>query len=195
MKTFAAKSWLLTLSACIGVISMAAAQPATKARRITASQSKPFGWPTYRPVTHSKPIPEVKVIQYLLRNQGYFKRQPDGIFHKDTARAVRAFQRNKRLKADGIVGAQTWQPLLLRLRKGDRGDAVRALQTILRETTGHEAQYLTRDLPVDGFFGSQTEKALGIAQEVANWFEKRAVVDGIAGPQIWSILLGGGSQP
>jgi peptidoglycan hydrolase-like protein with peptidoglycan-binding domain len=159
------------------------------------SQFSRFKWPTYRQVAHSTPVPEVKVIQFLLRNQGFFKRQPDGIFHADTASSVRAFQRAKGLKVDGIVGSQTWKPLLLRLKKGDRGDAVRALQTILRETTGHEAQYLTRDLPVDGVFGAETEKALRIAQDEANWFEKRAVVDGIAGPQIWSILLDGKYQP
>lgn len=197
VKTPVAKFQLiaLTIGVCVSTTIVALAQPVTKARRITAAQFKPFTWPTYRQVAHSTPVPEVKAIQFLLRNQGLFKRQPDGIFHDYTAHTVRAFQRVKALQVDGIVGPQTWQPLLLRLKKGDRGDAVRALQIILRETRGHEAQYLTRDLPVDGIFGSQTEKTLRIAQEQANWFEQRAVVDGIAGPQIWSVLLDGRYQP
>ena len=156
----------LTLGACMGMMSVAFAQPATKARRITPAQIKAFQWPIYRQVAHSTPVPEVKVIQFLLRNQGFFKRQPDGNFHDYTANAVRAFQRAKGLKVDGIVGSQTWQPLLLRLKKGDHGDAVRALQTILRETTGHEAQYLTCDLPVNGIFGSATEKTQPVAVQL-----------------------------
>lgn len=182
----------LVLGATIGMGGFASAQPATKARRITAAQAKSFKWPIYRQVTSAKKVPEVKVIQYLLRNQGFFKGQPDGIFGPSTARSVQAFQRSKGLKADGVVGAQTLRPLVLRLKRGDKGDAVRALQTLLRETTGHEGQYLSRDLPVDGIFGFETESTLRFAQEEANWFEKRAVVDGIAGTQVWSILLGAG---
>jgi lysozyme len=35
----------------------------------------------------------------------------DGDFRGETAKAVRAFQRSRRLKADGIVGAKTWAAL------------------------------------------------------------------------------------
>lgn len=185
----------LGLHAFIAAPHLAHAQPATKARRIVATEFQRYQWPKYRQVAQTTSVPQVKVIQFLLRNRGFYKRQPDGVFGQYTAHAVRAFQRAHRLKVDGSVGAQTWRPLLLRLKKGDRGDAVRALQTMLRQTTGHEAQYLTPNLPVDGIFGAQTENALRIAQEQANWFEKRAEVDGIAGPQIWSLILAERYQP
>ena len=197
MKTSAATLRLvaLMLFVVVSTLSVAPAQTATRARRITEAQAKPYKWPTFRQVKSKTSVPEVKVIQFLLRNQGYFNRRPDGIFGNYTTSRVRAFQRAKRIKSDGIVGPQTWRHLLLRLRKGDRGDAVRALQTILRQTTGHEAQYLTPNLAVDGIFGDSTEEALRIAQEAANTIEKRAAVDGIAGPQIWSILLADSHEP
>ncbi|MBO0999558.1 peptidoglycan-binding protein [Bacillus sp. SD075] len=34
--------------------------------------------------------------------------KPDGIFGKGTAAAVKAYQKRKKLSADGIVGAKTW---------------------------------------------------------------------------------------
>lgn len=184
-----------SLSAFLAAPHFAPAQSASKARRVANAEFGRFKWPTYRQVKTSTSVPQVKVIQFLLRNRGFYKSQPDGVFGANTAHAVRAFQRANSLKSDGVMGAQTWRLLLLRLKRGDGGDAVRALQTMLRETTGHEAQFLTRDLPVDGVFGAQTENALRIAQESANWFEKRAVVDGSAGPQIWSIILANGAQP
>ena len=179
----------LVLGSSIGLTSVVLAQPATKARRITVAQYKSYKWPTYRQVYSAKRVPEVKVIQYLLRNQGFFKGQPDGIFGTNTARSVQAFQRAKGLKADGVVGAQTWRHLLLRLKRGDKGDAVRALQTTLRQITDHVAEPVMPDLPVDGIFGFKTEEAVRTAQEHLNWPEKRVAVDGIAGPQLWSFLV------
>ncbi len=178
-----------SLSVLAAVLQSSSAQPANHSRRITSTEARKLHWPAYHQVKTKTSVPQVKAIQFLLRNRGFYKSQPDGIFGSSTAQAARAFQRANKLKVDGIVGAQTWPTLLLRLKKGDRGDAVRALQIMLRQTTGHEAQFLTPDLPVDGIFGAQTEKALRIAQEQANWFEKRAEVDGIAGPQIWSLIL------
>ena len=36
----------------------------------------------------------------------------DNIFGKDTEKAVKAFQKKKGLKADGIIGPKTWIKLL-----------------------------------------------------------------------------------
>lgn len=164
------------------------AQSATTARRISKADAQSFAWPTLS-VNNAFSLPSVKAIQFLLRNRGYFASQPDGRFGSGTARAVRNFQRANNLKADGVVGAQTWPFLLLRLKHGDHGDAVRALQILLRTEVGPDGQLFTPDLPVDGIFGDQTSYALHLAQAEANRKQPGFHVDNLAGPQTWSALL------
>lgn len=50
---------------------------------------------------------EVKKIQEVLKEQGYYNGNVDGIFGSGTQRAVIAFQRAKGLTADGIAGKDT----------------------------------------------------------------------------------------
>ena len=50
---------------------------------------------------------KVKQVQQRLKNWGYYKGSIDGIYGSGTVRAVRAFQQNNKLTADGIVGAAT----------------------------------------------------------------------------------------
>lgn len=53
----------------------------------------------------------VKTLQAHLNNLGFDTGTPDGIFGPKTAAAVKAFQKSKGLKADGIVGPKTWGAL------------------------------------------------------------------------------------
>lgn len=55
---------------------------------------------------------EVELMQTGLRRAGFLNSAPDGIFGNDTATAVKAFQRDVGLTADGIVGNNTWNSLL-----------------------------------------------------------------------------------
>jgi predicted chitinase len=55
--------------------------------------------------------PGVKAVQQQLKAQGYLTGAADGIFGPATAEAVKAFQRDHGLEADGIVGPQTRQML------------------------------------------------------------------------------------
>lgn len=50
---------------------------------------------------------EVKQIQTKLRDWGYYKGNVDGIYGSQTYEAVKAFQRNNGLTADGIAGPKT----------------------------------------------------------------------------------------
>jgi peptidoglycan hydrolase-like protein with peptidoglycan-binding domain len=52
----------------------------------------------------------VRVLQRLLVSQGYMTRV-DGNFGALTEVAVKAFQSQRQLKVDGIVGAITWEQL------------------------------------------------------------------------------------
>jgi len=50
-------------------------------------------------------------LQYRLQILGYYQGKLDGIFGPKTAQAVKKFQRDYGLAADGIAGKQTWQVL------------------------------------------------------------------------------------
>jgi len=51
--------------------------------------------------------PSVSKMQSSLRELGYFKQTPSGVFDGNTSEAVRAFQRDHFLDEDGILGPQT----------------------------------------------------------------------------------------
>ena len=54
---------------------------------------------------------DVKTLQTALNEAGYDCGKVDGIFGKNTQKAVKAFQKDKGLKVDGIVGRNTWTAL------------------------------------------------------------------------------------
>lgn len=55
---------------------------------------------------------QVKVLQWLLNENGYSAGKVDGIFGTNTKSAVRAYQKAKGLDDDGVVGKNTWTKLL-----------------------------------------------------------------------------------
>ncbi|MCM3596881.1 L,D-transpeptidase family protein [Metabacillus idriensis] len=54
---------------------------------------------------------EVKQLQQLLTSKGFNTKGIDGIFGNNTDKAVRSFQKSKKLTADGIVGPNTRKAL------------------------------------------------------------------------------------
>jgi len=55
---------------------------------------------------------QVKVLQWLLNENGYGAGNADGIYGNNTLKAVKAYQKAKGLTVDGIVGKNTWAKLL-----------------------------------------------------------------------------------
>jgi len=55
---------------------------------------------------------QVRVLQWLLKDGTLYAGNIDGIFGKQTEKAVKAFQQAHALEADGIVGRKTWKALL-----------------------------------------------------------------------------------
>jgi len=55
--------------------------------------------------------PEVEKIQKKLKERGLYNGPIDGIFGGGTEAAVRKFQADNNLQADGVVGAKTWEAL------------------------------------------------------------------------------------
>ena len=182
---------VLLLGALAGAPAVSRAQSYDNAHQIKASQAKDFAWPTYKK-GGAQSKAKVMALQYLLRNRGFYKSKVDGVFGDQTVAAARNFQRAKGLTADGVVGPQTWPVLLLRLRKGDRGDAVRALQIALRGVTGATGgpdAHVFIGQETDGVFGASTRKNVLKYQKYWNDDVLRTV-DGVIGPRTWGALLG-----
>ena len=139
---------------------------------------KPVGdWPLFK---NGDKGSEVYAIQYLLRAEGY-SLSADGIFGSQTTTTVKSFQQANGLAVDGIVGPNTWKALIQghTVKKGNSGDAVRAVQYLLVHKHGY-------GITVDGVFGSETDKAVHDLQNVYG-----LAADGIVGQNTWKALVAG----
>jgi len=178
---------------------------------IGAADGVPSGWQSLKsdtPAATATPAPgqslrigstgeAVKALQARLIALNYLSGTADGIYGTQTARAVTAFQKAAKLKADGIAGQQTFnalyganapgnlpvQPGLSQsgninrtMRIGDRGQDVKQLQQIL-----YRLGYLKGG--IDGIFGPST--ALAVSS-----FQKRnsLTADSVVGTLTWAKL-------
>jgi peptidoglycan hydrolase-like protein with peptidoglycan-binding domain len=135
-------------------------------------------WPLVRKGDQGHPVPS---LQYLLRARGHSV-AVDGIFGPQTDAAVRAFQQQKGLQVDGIVGPNTWSALIIQVKQGSQGDAVRAVQEEFQYRAGEPG----KGLQVDGIFGPKTDAAVRAFQAAL-----QITVDGIVGPVTWRALISG----
>ncbi|HEV7647023.1 MAG TPA: peptidoglycan-binding protein [Actinophytocola sp.] len=143
---------------------------------LTPSASAAGTWPSLRQGASG---PDAATVQYLLREHGQ-DIPADGGFGPVTTAAVTNFQAAHGLAADGLVGPQTWPQLIVAVRQGSGGEAVKAAQTQLDKYGA--------GLAVDGRFGSVTDGAVRAYQAAHG-----LAVDGLVGPQTWQSLLGGDS--
>ena len=162
--------------------------------------------------------PEVTKLQNRLIELGYLFGKADGIYGDATVTAVKNFQRNNKLEADGVAGPTTQSRLYgssavaatptpkptaaatpspkptatpavsTLLQRGDKNAAVKAMQQRLIELG-----YLSGK--ADGSFGTLTYKALVAFQK-----NNRLKSDGIAGPSTLNRLnsadaIGANGQP
>ena len=127
----------------------------------------------------------------------------DGVFGSGTQAAVRAFQREFGLTADGVVGPATWQKMyeiygdvtnqLLApnqrpgaypgspLRQGSTGRAVREAQYYLVLASAYYSS-IPR-INIDGEFGPATTRAVTAFQRLFG-----LTADGVIGPATWAAL-------
>jgi len=118
----------------------------------------------------------------MLATAGLLGHRPmvvDGISGPWTRRAVRRFQRKKRLEVDGIAGPKTLRKLGRRgrprygrrvMRRGQRGFDVAALQFVLWKRGFHPGGF-------DGGFGRNTRRAVRRFQRAVGLH-----ADGVVGP-------------
>lgn len=132
--------------------------------------------------------PAVAKLQELLRAHG-FNLKIDGDFGGITEAAVKTFQRQQRLRIDGVVGAQTWTALKATIKPGTRilhqghtGGDVHELQGLLQV----HGYCLCRD----GIFGPKTKQAVIDFQQ-----KHKLKVNGLVDPITWTVLRGGSPLP
>jgi peptidoglycan hydrolase-like protein with peptidoglycan-binding domain len=130
----------------------------------------------------------VRTLQDLLRARNHSV-AVDGLFGPLTDAAVRAFQQERSMSVDGIVGPLTWGALIVTVRRGSTGDAVRGVQEEFqfRNLSGDPSLGLT----VDGIFGAKTEAAVRGFQQALRTDVPSVVVDGVVGPVTWQALVSG----
>ena len=142
-------------------------------------------WPVVKNGAKDHPI---KTLQYLLRARGQTV-AVDGVFGPKTEAAVKGFQTSKGLSANGIVGPETWTVLVVTVKKGSHGDAVRGVQEEFqfRNLSGDPS----KGLKVDGDFGPKTDSAVRGFQHALSLDIPSVAVDGIVGPITWQALVSG----
>ena len=125
----------------------------------------------------------VRQLQEALAEAGHDPGPVDGEFGPATEAAVRAFQQEKGIAVDGVVGDITWlnidedavfsHPVV---RRGSTGLAVRRVQkrlTLAGYDTGG----------VDGIFGANTESGVKALQR-----DSHLTQDGVVGPRTWDAI-------
>ena len=140
-------------------------------------------WPVAQNGSQGHPI---RTLQFLLRARGH-NLTVDGMFGPATEAAVKAFQTSKGMTADGIMNAPTWSALIIQVKKGSSGDAVRGVQEEFQFRAGEPG----KGLKVDGIFGPQTDSTVRGFQHALSLDIPSVVVDGIVGPVTWQALVSG----
>ncbi|HEY8126202.1 MAG TPA: peptidoglycan-binding protein [Methylocystis sp.] len=140
-------------------------------------------WPVVKTGSSEHPI---KTLQHLLRARGH-NAVVDGVFGPKTEAAVKEFQTGHALTADGIVGPITWAALVVEVKKGSRGDAVRGVQEEFqfRNLSGDPSN----GPQVDGIFGPVTDAAVRGFQHALSLDIPSVKVDGVVGLVTWQALV------
>ena len=167
--------------------------------QITEDPTQPTSTPTPRLFQKNDVGIEVRDMQVRLINLGYLKGEADGQFGSATENAVKAFQNQHGLMADGYAGEQTLNLLYSQqaqtfvptptpsptppaMSSGDSGEEVRRLQTRLKDLGFYTGE-------VDGAFGKGTKNAVKLFQKQHN-----LDADGIAGQMTLKILYSNDAQ-
>lgn len=155
---------------------------------VMASPVPPASAPSRPIIKQGDSGPYVLELKQILNRLGYLSGVPDDYFGSTTGAAVRAFQRDNNLAADGIVGPQIWTAL----QRADVNLGLTGSRPVLREgSTGLRVKEVQLRLKTLGYYSG----ALG---EVFNNETTAAVKsfqrfygltpDGIVGPQTWAAL-------
>jgi peptidoglycan hydrolase-like protein with peptidoglycan-binding domain len=133
--------------------------------------------PTLREGSSGEPV---RQLQVALKETGHDPGPVDGEFGSQTETAVKAFQQDRGIAVDGVVGPITWLNIdefaefdKPTIRNGSTGLPVRRAQKRL-SLAGYDTG------GVDGIFGPRTESGVKALQQ-----DTGLTVDGIVGPHTW----------
>ena len=83
-----------------------------------SSSAKPNDFVEYDPkaidpdtIEATFPAPSATQLQQALKNAGFYRGTVDGKVGPKTSEAIMAFQKQNKLKADGVIGKKTWNEL------------------------------------------------------------------------------------
>ena len=162
-----------------------------------ASATSPYDRPKLKLGSHGY---YVRSAQNYLKSAGVLMGSADGVFGTKTRDAVIAFQTAKGLKADGVIGAETWAELMgVPLSQGGQGtlgftdpSTSVTYKVIKRGDSGYSVKHLQEMLyaanlldleDIDSKFGKNTEAAVKQFQKEAGLKQ-----DGRVGYNTWSAL-------
>ena len=170
----------LALPASAATAAPAAFAAAASVSAVAAPKAQ-AGWPVLSEGSNPTwPKVTVRSAQYLLDAHGA-KLAADGVYGATTKAAVVAFQKAHHLTADGVVGKATWGALIVTVKSGSTGDAVRAVQD-----QGNSRAAKFGPLTADGIFGAKTTAFVVAFQKSAH-----LSADGVVGVNTWQALLNG----
>ncbi|WP_402463158.1 peptidoglycan-binding domain-containing protein [Isoptericola aurantiacus] len=139
---------------------------------LSGSSAHPRPWPLVKVGARQSDNWRVRAAQHLLRAHGATL-TVDGVFGPLSGDAIRTFQQTLRARfISTTVGQLDWPELIVTVRLGDTGQAVRAAQILL-----------PGGLAVDGSFGPLTDAA---TREFQSMFAPPS--DGVIGPITWHAL-------
>jgi peptidoglycan hydrolase-like protein with peptidoglycan-binding domain len=175
-RVFAGMLGLVAVATLATLVAAAPAGAATASSGPTATHTWTNGlrWPFVRPGNRGE---RVFAVQYLLQQKG-FRVPATGFYGVITTGAVKQFQRQRGLNPSGNVGPSTWDRLIVTLRFGNRGPAVKAVQHNMRFAYGFRFQRVT------GFFGNETLAVVRAFQRGS-----RLPVTGVVNTPTWMTMI------
>jgi peptidoglycan hydrolase-like protein with peptidoglycan-binding domain len=133
---------------------------------------------------NEKHVISIKEIQTALKKLGYYTGTVDGITGSNTENAIKKFQKDNKLTADGVVGSGTSKVLSAAANKtttsasiSNNAMSIKEIQTALKKLGYYTGK-------VDGITGSKTKAAIQKFQKA-----NKLSADGVVGPTTKSKLV------
>ncbi len=127
---------------------------------------------------------EVLDVQTILQTLNYYKGPLDGLYSVETAEAVKAFQRNNNLRADGIVGPYT----MLKLKTGIPWDEEYNHETMETEYPFTQPAAVGQTQNGSYFLGASGPDIAAFQQKLKDLGYYEGAIDGVFGKEMEDAL-------